>query len=597
MNGSLDWIEHVDLPARWRGRERFVVFEAGIDSEALIDAWHRVWRADVERCAQLHIVVVDGHATGLTPNIHRRSLDDGAFVALIVPMALDAALAELVAQVDVFHLGKPVDHAPPIDRRALKAFRRLGAEGAVIVLDAPEHALRAGLVTAGFRFDAANAAPRAIGTFAPQDFRHRVHAQRHRGCSSTERRAIVIGAGLAGCASAWALAECGWRSTVVDAHPEIAAEASGHVAGLFHGIFNAQDGRHARLHRAAALEAAKAVRVAIDAHGASGAIDGVLRRESAEADARTMQSAIDALALPPHYVEALDAKRMSDAAGIVVAGAGWLYRSGGWVDPAALARSFIARAGASTELQLGRTVERLRRAGSSWQLVAANGNVIDHAETVVLANAHAAIRLLNTIEGAAPNRWPLTRVRGQLSVMPASAWPHGRPPRLPLTGSGYVAAIDAARVMFGATAQAGDDDRSVRCEDHLANLRRLDTWVAGAGDIDPRLLEGRTAWRCVADDRMPVIGAVPMLADGSVAEGDAGGDAVRATRLDQPRFVPREPGLFVYTALGSRGITWAALGAETLAALVSGAPCPIEASLLDAVDPARFVSRHARRGG
>ena len=69
----------------------------------------------------------------------------------------------------------------------------------------------------------------------------------------------------------------------------------------------------------------------------------------------------------------------------------------------------------------------------------------------------------------------------------------------------------------------------------------------------------------------------------------------RGARLDQPRFVPRLPGLYVFGALGSRGITWSALGAQVLASSVTGAPSPIGASLLDAVDPARFVSRQVRR--
>jgi len=66
-------------------------------------------------------------------------------------------------------------------------------------------------------------------------------------------------------------------------------------------------------------------------------------------------------------------------------------------------------------------------------------------------------------------------------------------------------------------------------------------------------------------------------------------------RLDQPRFVARAPGLFVCCALGSRGIASAALGAEVLAAAISGAPLPVEADLLDAIDSARFVTRDFRR--
>jgi tRNA 5-methylaminomethyl-2-thiouridine biosynthesis bifunctional protein len=80
-----------------------------------------------------------------------------------------------------------------------------------------------------------------------------------------------------------------------------------------------------------------------------------------------------------------------------------------------------------------------------------------------------------------------------------------------------------------------------------------------------------------------VFGAVPELAP-------------PGARLEQPRQVPRQPGLFLFAALGSRGVTWSALGAQVLASWVTGAPAPVEASLLDALDPARFVSRRARRG-
>jgi tRNA 5-methylaminomethyl-2-thiouridine biosynthesis bifunctional protein len=51
----------------------------------------------------------------------------------------------------------------------------------------------------------------------------------------------------------------------------------------------------------------------------------------------------------------------------------------------------------------------------------------------------------------------------------------------------------------------------------------------------------------------------------------------------------------VCCALGSRGIASAALGAEVLAAAIIGAPLPAEADLLDAIDPARFLTRGFRR--
>ena len=43
------------LPARWRGRERFVVLEAGFGSPANFLALWQAWRDDPEACRQLHL--------------------------------------------------------------------------------------------------------------------------------------------------------------------------------------------------------------------------------------------------------------------------------------------------------------------------------------------------------------------------------------------------------------------------------------------------------------------------------------------------------------------------------------------------------------
>ena len=175
--------------------------------------------------------------------------------------------------------------------------------------------------------------------------------------------------------------------------------------------------------------------------------------------------------------------------------------------------------------------------------------------------------------------WPLDSMRGQVSWAPAARMAS---PRVPIAGSGYLLPAFAGRVMFGATAQPGDADPAVRERDHDINLAQLARLLGRPSDLAAADLDGRTAWRCSARDRLPVIGAVP--------DGDA-----NAGRLDQPRFVPRVPGLHVFTGLGSRGITWCTLGAALLAAGITGAPAPVEAGLLDALDPARFVSRRARR--
>ena len=90
----------------------------------------------------------------------------------------------------------------------------------------------------------------------------------------------------------------------------------------------------------------------------------------------------------------------------------------------------------------------------------------------------------------------------------------------------------------------------------------------------------RVIWIELAPDRLPLVGGLPLGPQG---------------REDQPRLLPRMPGLLLCSAFGSRGISWAALCGQVAAAQLTGAPLPVEADLLDAIDPARFRVRESRR--
>jgi tRNA 5-methylaminomethyl-2-thiouridine biosynthesis bifunctional protein len=120
-------------------------------------------------------------------------------------------------------------------------------------------------------------------------------------------------------------------------------------------------------------------------------------------------------------------------------------------------------------------------------------------------------------------------------------------------------------------------------ESHQHNLKQLAQLAPSLADcFDPNTLAGYVAFRCVAHDRMPFIGA---LADEHAAQ------LSNAQLLD----VLRAPGLFGAFAYGSRGLVWATLGAELIASQLDGEPMPIERSLVQALDPARFLLRALRQ--
>jgi tRNA 5-methylaminomethyl-2-thiouridine biosynthesis bifunctional protein len=111
------------------------------------------------------------------------------------------------------------------------------------------------------------------------------------------------------------------------------------------------------------------------------------------------------------------------------------------------------------------------------------------------------------------------------------------------------------------------------------------------GIVDPAqaaALTGRVAFRCVTSDRMPMIGNV---ADEAAATRDA-----ERLRGAWPLDLPRVDGLYSAFAYGSRGLVWAALGAELIASQIEGEPWPLERELAEDIDPARFLLRALRQG-
>jgi tRNA 5-methylaminomethyl-2-thiouridine biosynthesis bifunctional protein len=216
-------------------------------------------------------------------------------------------------------------------------------------------------------------------------------------------------------------------------------------------------------------------------------------------------------------------------------------------------------------LRTGAAVHAMHAHGDVWQLLDADGRTLADSRTVVLANARDAARLLGRGD------WPLRASRGQVTLLDGTGLPR---PRVPLAGDGYAITLPDGRLLCGATRHADTDDASLRTADHAYNVERLRRLTGAAPSVDVATLAGRVGWRLAAPDRRPLVGAVPV----------AGAAAARM------REMPRVDGLFLATAFGSRGITWAPLAGALVAAWAAGDPFPLEARGIDALDPARFTS-------
>ncbi|MRW93816.1 FAD-dependent 5-carboxymethylaminomethyl-2-thiouridine(34) oxidoreductase MnmC [Duganella sp. FT80W] len=506
-----------------------------------------------------------GHVWPLdVPGFHRVILSDEVTLDLLVG-ALDAMLPQVAARVDAFYLSPEV--APSLARMLAK----LAVQGATLHARAADEALVWALTAAGFVCRMADASdivaeyrslrPRAAEQVAPV------------------RRAVVIGAGLAGSSAAHRLCARGWQVTLIERHAQPAQEASGNLAGIFMPLLSKDDNIPTRLSRAAYLFALREWRrmggagVAFD-----GADCGVLQLARDERHAKVQQDVLAQWGYPQQYARWADAQEASAMIGAPTPHGGWLFEQGGWARPASLCEAMLAACGERLRRVFCTEALSLQRVDDEWQVRGADGALLAQAPTVILASGASA----GQIEQA--SELPLFKLRGQVTHLPlADAAP--QPPLLPLVvcREAYVTPPSNGMVCAGATYDS-DDDPALRASSQLENLTRLAEIIpteAVAALADTAPLAGRVGFRCAAPDRLPLAGALP--------------DYANAGRLEFLSEVPRHPGLHCLLGYASRGLIWAPLMAELLVSQLEHTPPPLEAALVDALDPGRFLLKQRRR--
>jgi tRNA 5-methylaminomethyl-2-thiouridine biosynthesis bifunctional protein len=557
----------MDLLPHWRGRERFVVFDTDWGDGAAFAAWVDAWRADPQRPAHLHVIAI---ARGELPGLRRVLQPDQAITLDLLHLPphapFEAALAQLAARIDAVHLHGLED----VGGGFARALARLLAKGAVLHADSLGAQQTAALAATGWAFDSARAARydsrKPFAAVAP----------------APGRRAIVIGAGLAGAAACERLCARGWRVTLVERHAQPAMEASGNLAGITMPLLSKDDNIASKLSRAAYL-------FALDywqsLGGVGAAIEGqrcgVLLVAKDALHAGLQRATACARSLPPWYAEWFDGEAAGARFGPLAPHGAWLFPQGGWIRPASACQAMLDACGPGLERRFGVGSVGLERIGDEWRVVDSKGRAIAQAPTVIVANGAGASQL------AQAAFLPLARVRGQVTHLAAEATPDLD---LPLT-PGLVLCREAYLTpAFGGVRSAGasyddDDDPALRASSQQQNLDKLRSMLgsmlpdAAIGVDAP--LRGRVGFRSVAPDRLPLVGAVP--------------DPAFAVGAERLRELPRQPGLHALLGYASRGLTWAPLAAEWLAAGLEGEPLPLETSLAAALDPGRFQLR-GRRG-
>jgi len=397
----------------------------------------------------------------------------------------------------------------------------------------------------------------------------------------------VIGAGLAGAATALALTRRGVPVRLLSQGDAPADGASGNRQGALYPLLNGAHDTLSQFYASAFGFARRQIDRLLEAgHVIAHDWCGVLQL-GYDATQQKKLAAIGANpAFPAKLVTAVTAAQASKLCGLPLPHGGVYYPAGGWLCPADLTRALLAEAGASGRLESHYhcCIESLEPLPQGWRLVQAGGGHHD-APVVVVAAGHAS----SQFSQLAP--LPLYPVRGQVSHLDSN--PTLSQLRTVLCYEGYLTPADRNQHCIGASYGRNQTELAPRDADQLENLEKIrrsldhSEWTSALPDPTGQ----RVGIRCASRDHLPMVGLVPDLA--ATVKAYAG---LHLMEQQSWPIAPGYPGLYLLGALGSRGLCSGLLAAELLASQICAEPLPQARPLLDALNPNRLWIRKLQKG-
>lgn len=603
------------LPQRWQGREQFVIAETGFGSGLNFLATWQAWQVDPQRCGRLHFISIEKHPIAkntlrellvawpelqtfaaellenyppLVAGFHRLRLAQGRITLTLCFMDVQAALTELVTQVDAWFLDgfapsrNPAMWALPV----MQAIAGLSHAQTTLATFTAASEVRCNLQAAGFRVEkhkgfgkkremvvASLPADGGVGRMQYAPTESVVGAYCIRPVPPwfalpepvEDRRATIIGGGIAGCQIANALAQRGWQVTLLERHARLAMEASGNRAGVLTPKLTAEPGWGEMFYRQAFLYVVRQIRQLVeDGHDISWAQCGALQLAHEPREA-ARQQAIRERVLTEDFVRILDAGEAAAVAGIPLPAGASYFPQAGWLNPASLCAALVAHDNIEV-----RTLTEAQAVPAATVTVLANGREADRfGQSAFL---------------------PFMPVMGQTSLAQVSDVSARL--KIALGHEGYLTPAVEGQHVFGATFVRKVRDAVLDAGADTFNYHQLAQHLPAFAASLGRLASGHAAIRMTTPDRYPVVGALPDVAFFQTAYAD-----LRHGRLGQAFPTAQyQSGLFMLAGLGARGLVTSGLCAELLAAQLSGEPLPLQASLYGNLHPARFLVRQLKRG-
>ncbi len=390
---------------------------------------------------------------------------------------------------------------------------------------------------------------------------------------SLQRKALVVGAGLAGCFIAYALAQRGWDITLVDEHAHVGQGASGNQRAVLFPKLSAFSSPFTEFMLAAFLYAHRMYSSLLECNS-FGSLNGALSLPFNAKEQHAQDGLSEWLAAYPALGQLVNAQEASVLAGIPIQNTGLFIPYSGWIDSPALCDFLIQHKNIS--LISNTRVGALDYDDNQWWI--ANKS----AATLILANGFEVNQFTQT------KHLPVRPIRGQMTSIQSDKYTQLK---IPVCAEGHIVPYITGEYYIGASYDLITSTNCIKAEDDQLNLKKLND-ISALNHSSPHILSSWAGVRASTPDYLPLVGGV--------AQADAFlsvyADLERNAKLWIPKAAPMHPGLYAFAGFGSRGLTTIPLAAEWLAALLNNEVVAAPRNLMQSLSPARFLRRSIIRG-
>ena len=387
------------------------------------------------------------------------------------------------------------------------------------------------------------------------------------------KTATVIGAGIAGCTTANALATRGWKVTLID-KGDLASGASGNAQGVLYSKLSAEMNLHSQFYLAGYLLSLQFLKLQLtDKQNWDNC--GVLQLATNDKEEKRQANFCKKYSLDDILIP-VNKEKASELAGCNIPYSGLFFKDGAWVYPTAWCQALIDHKNINVLSETHVSDISKEENETTWSIKCDKQQTIS-SDVVIVCNANAAKQFESlSFLPTKPVAGQVTQIREQSISL-----------NTVLCGDHYVTPTHNGNLNFGASYRIKSDNDEVLESENESNLKNLTECFSSIGEElnFEHSLHGRASVRCTSPDYTPIAGAIcdQTYFDLSFSE------LKKNRKWKFQKSAKFFDGLYVNVGHGSRGLSSAPLCSEMIVAQITGEPLPLPKSQANILNPNRFL--------